>query len=402
MILQNPWYFRTSTLPDICANAGCCVSFDFQSLSPLTLYHLSALFLSTKCGSPLLSTLLRAHVASLTMAFLSPQPVANTFRRQQPFWGPRIPRALSHHASPPTHVSVPSLVAPTGTTLRVSPVSSKRVVPVVGVASTCIHDVASRRRVSPRFHSFIGNLHGTNGELVMAIRLVPSVILGALIGMDRHALRYGLTVCTVTLLSATASLVTVVAVAACVPGIAWTTLVVLIGALCSAGGMAFLASLFDVEHSSGMGAAVAGIAAALGTACGAGLPFVALACYLLAIVLLRIDDISHRKDASSSHRNFGAHTMQLSSCISGPAKWFGLNSKSTINPTRVFVSRTRRHSRSRMRDQEYSAYSEVAHGDGATLRYATKNTSGTSRVVEVTGSSLEDAIEELRRREQTF
>lgn len=196
---------------------------------------------------------------------------------------------------------------------------------VVGVAGAPIQDLYFAPAASPG-HAVVSSrapvedltmshprpsvdLHGPEGELVLASRLIPAVLLGALVGMERRAHRYGISVRAMTLLSVSSALITVVAAASTPAGAILASAASVRSAvmLLTCGGgvglaaVAFIAgTLVSKKQTKSMTNTVARIlrggvssslivvlVAAVGAACGAGWPLVAAACYIMSVAAVR-------------------------------------------------------------------------------------------------------------------
>ena len=152
-------------------------------------------------------------------------------------------------------------------------------------------------------------------EFALSIRLVTAVVLGALVGMEPRTPLLNLGVRSLTLTSLTAALVTTIAA---VPVGGATTSAVLAapsGALVAIAGIT--ASLFTLllcrralsSRNAWNGAAVVGLSATIGAACAAGQALSAAVAYLLALAVVR--SVKIQRGSASVRDRLAAHGLKM-------------------------------------------------------------------------------------------
>jgi uncharacterized membrane protein YhiD involved in acid resistance len=319
---------------------------------------------------------------------------------------------------------------------------------VVGVSKVRIHDLGTPPEASPDVSLSASRQRAAlraaqtsalrdDPEMAIAARLIPAVLLGALLGTERAALSHGFCVRTLLLVSSVSALATVSGLASGLALPPALPAVMLAGAT-ALGAVSVAAATVPLSSSlsSSRGVdrvrgrhratttvlAVAAATATLGAACGAGLPLVAALGYLLAVAVLRLDaraaDVlaGHRGFASSSKRAGGRHRstrprLRRKRMASGDALAAGALVTAAVSSGKAGHREPPTAAESDAdsvgpflfglpQPQPPHPQDETHPPAGRTvLRLAMENSGGAQRIVEVAGSDLDDAIRELKRRE---
>jgi uncharacterized membrane protein YhiD involved in acid resistance len=388
-------------------------------------------------------------LAVAAVLVLSPSATLPTFLREP------TPISISTVALAQNRATVTETTDDAAVTVTACPAATIAAVPghtalaVVGLSKVRIHDLGtppeaatldaslSTSRQPDALRVARTSALPDDPEMAIAARLIPAVLLGALLGTERGALSRGLCVRTLLLVSSVSALVTVsglasgLAVPRALPVVMLAAATAL-GAVSAAVATTPLSSPSSLSPLRGVdprvrgrrratmtGLAVAASTATLGAACGAGLPLVAAFGYLLAVAVLRLDahaaDLlaGHRGGASNSKRSGGRHgstrpRLRRKHVTSGDVLASGASVAAV--PSVKAVRREQSTIAESGTDSvepflfgprpQPQAQDQKNHPAGRTvLRLAMENSGGAQRIVEVAGSDLDDAIRELKRRE---
>lgn len=184
-------------------------------------------------------------------------------------------------------------------------------VSVIGVAKVAIHDYEydGNEEEASAAETLDASVDDASRELVLAARLITSVLLGVMVGVERRATRLNLGVRSITLLALSSALVSVVATCQQITGIALFPAAAALPAIpIAAAGMLTGLGLFVAARSRSRPTKevvpmclVVGTVVAMGGACGAGLSLLSAGCYLAAIGIMR----GTEKSRTPSHARSG-------------------------------------------------------------------------------------------------
>lgn len=189
-----------------------------------------------------------------------------------------------------------------------------RPVSVIGVAKAPIHDYVYdvHEEEASAAVALDASVDDASREFVLAARLITSVLLGVMIGVERRATRLNLGVRSITLLALSSALVSVVGTCKQITGLALFPAAAAVPAVpIAAASMLAGLGLFVVARTRSRPTKevvpmclVVGTVIAMGGACGAGLSLLSAGCYLAAIGIMRGTEKSRKP--SYAGRSLGA------------------------------------------------------------------------------------------------